>query len=121
MEQVNVLSGPASATGSDVFTFTTTTSVAVQPFTVFVAVNVYVVVTLGLAIGLLILVLLKFVAGLQLYVLPATEAAPIKPLVVIQFNVKSAPAFVIGNTVLTFTITTSVAVQPFTVFVTVNV
>jgi hypothetical protein len=118
---VKILFNPASATGDTVFTFTVTTSCAVQPFTVLVTVTVYVVVVLGLAIGLLIVVLLKPVLGLQLYVLPATVAAPIVPLVVKQFKVISAPALAIGANVFTFTTTTSVAVQPFTVLVTVTV
>jgi hypothetical protein len=118
---VNVISAPASAIGASVFTFTITTSVAVQPFTVLVAVNVYVVVTVGLAVGLATVALLKPVLGLQLYVLPATVAAPIVPLVVKQFKVISAPALAIGANVFTFTTTTSVAVQPFTVLVTVTV
>ena len=42
-----------------------------------VSVNVYVVVTVGLAIGLATVGALKPVAGLQLYVLLPTGAAPI--------------------------------------------
>jgi hypothetical protein len=121
LAQVNVTSAPALATGDTVFTFTVTASCAVQPFTVFVTVTVYVVVLLGLATGLLMLLLLKPVLGFQIYVFPTTVAVPITPLVVKQFNVMSAPALAIGATVFTFTTTTSVAVQPFTVFVTVTV
>jgi hypothetical protein len=118
--QLSVTSAPAFAIGDTVFTFTVTTSCAVQPFTVLVTVTVYVVVVLGLAIGLLIVALLKPVLGLQLYVLPATVAAPIVPLVVKQFKVISAPALAIGANVFTFTTTTDCAVQPLDP-VTVNV
>jgi hypothetical protein len=74
-----------------------------------------------LAVGLLTLPELKPVVGVQLYVLPAMEAEPINPLVVLHVNVISAPALAIGASVFTFTITTSVAVQPFTVLVVVSV
>ena len=75
----------------------------------------------GLAVGLEILVLLKPVAGNHAYVLPAVVAVPITPLVVVHVNIISAPALAIGANVFTFTITTSVALQPFTVLVVVIV
>ena len=50
------------------------------------------VLAVGLAVGLEILALLKPKAGNHEYVLPATEAEPIKPLVVEQVSVMPAPA-----------------------------
>ena len=79
------------------------------------------VVTIGLAIGSAIVALLKPTDGLQLYVLPAIVALPIGSLVFVHVKIISAPALAIGANVFTFTITTSVALQPFTVLVTVTV
>jgi hypothetical protein len=75
----------------------------------------------GLAVGLLTLPELKPVVGLQLYVLPATNAVPITPLVLVHVSVMSAPALATGATVFTVTTITSVAVQPLAVLLTVTV
>ena len=61
------------------------------------------------------------VLGLQAYVFPATEAAPSDTLVTVHVNSWSVPAFAAGAVVLLVTTTTSVAVQPVAVVVTVNV
>ena len=79
------------------------------------------VVAVGLAVGLDTVVVLKPVAGNHAYVLPATEAEPIKPLVVEQVSVIPAPALATGVNVFTVTVTALVAVQPLLPLVTVTV
>ena len=72
-------------------------------------------------VGFDILVELNPVIGLQAYVLPATEATPSDTLVTVHVSSWSVPAFAVGTVVLLVTTTTSVAVQPVAVVVTVNV
>ena len=52
----------------------------------------------------------KPVAGDHEYVNPATDAAPICTLVVVQVIVPSAPASAVGNVLFTVTVTSSVTV-----------
>jgi len=83
-------------------------------------------VVVGFAVGCAIIVELKPKDGLHEYEFPAIAAVPIKADVVVQFKFLSVPAFAVGGVVLTFTVTISVAVQPFapvtvTVYVVVTI
>mgnify|MGYP007065233381 CR=1 FL=1 len=95
---------PANAAGNG-FTVTTTLLLLLHPVAVTVSVNVYVVVTTGLTDGFASVDVKPAGTELQLYVLPATAAAPITVLCPAQM-ILAVPATAAGNG-LTVTVVTA--------------
>ena len=109
---------PANAAGNG-FTVTTTLLLLVHPVAVIVSVTVYVVVTTGLTDGFASVDVKPAGTELQLYVLPATAAAPITVLCPAQM-ILEVPATAAGNG-LTVTTTLLLLAHPVAVIVSVTV